>query len=110
MTIVVTRNVSNRVRGFLASSLLELAPGVYAGARITPAIRERVWRVLEEWFSKESEASIVMLWADSQAPGGQAVRVLGVPPVALVELDGIILARRRAGGGDSGPPSEAGAS
>ena len=28
MTVVVARNVSPRVRGFLASAMLELAPGV----------------------------------------------------------------------------------
>ena len=96
MTVVVTRNVSDRVRGFLASSMLELAPGVYSGARLSPAVRDRIWKVLDEWFPMETEASIVMLWDDHQAPGGQAVRVLGVPPVDLVEVDGLILARRPA--------------
>lgn len=43
MTVVVTRNVSDRVRGFLSSSMLELAPGVYSGARMSSAVRQRVW-------------------------------------------------------------------
>lgn len=94
MTIISTRNVSNRIRGFLSSSLLELAPGTYSGSRVSSAVRERIWRVLQQWFAAESNASIVLVWQDSQVPGGQSVRVLGAPPVSLVELDGIVLARR----------------
>lgn len=94
MTVVATRNVSDRVRGFLASVMLELAPGVYSAPRISPAVRERIWTVLAEWFPNETEASIVMVWSERSLPGGQAVRVLGVAPLDLVEVDGMILARR----------------
>jgi CRISPR-associated protein Cas2 len=94
MTIVVTRNVSDRMRGFLASSMLELAAGVYSAPRVSPAVRERVWETIEEWFTYEKDASIIMLWEDPQKPGGQSVRVLGSPPIDLVELDGIVIARR----------------
>lgn len=93
-TIIVTRNVSDRVRGFLASSMLELAPGVYCGFRLSPAVRERIWDTLEDWFRAEVDASLVMLWRDPSLPGEQAVRVLGVPTVDLIEHDGMILARR----------------
>ncbi len=94
MTIVVTRNVSDRARGFLASSLLELAPGVYSAPRINPGVRERIWQVLSDWFPAEVGASIVMVWADSSVPGGQNVQTLGIPPVTLIELDGLVVARR----------------
>lgn len=94
MTVVVTRNVSPRVRGFLASVMLELAPGVYSAPRISPAVRERVWKVLEDWFPNEQDASVVMVWQEREVPGGQAVRVLGEPPIDLIEVDGLILARR----------------
>lgn len=94
MTMVVTRNVSDRIRGFLASSMLELGPGVYSAPRLSVAVRERIWDVVSEWFLLEREASVVMVWADSQVPGGQNVRVLGVPPVELVEVDGLIVTRR----------------
>lgn len=94
MTVIVTRNVSARVRGFLASSMLELAPGVYCGARLSVAVRDRIWTVLKEWFPAERDASIVMVWREPKMPGGQAVKVLGVPPIDLVELDGIVLTMR----------------
>lgn len=94
MTVVVTRNVSDRMRGFLASSMLELAAGVYSAPRLSVAVRGRIWSVLQGWWPYEKEASVVMIWADSGIPGGQAVRTLGVPPIDLVEIDGIVLARR----------------
>lgn len=94
MTLAVTRNVSNRMRGFLASSMLELAPGVYSAPRLSPAVRDRIWAVLEDWFRAEKEASVVMVWQDANMPGGQNVKTLGLPPVELVELDGLIVTRR----------------
>lgn len=94
-TLVVTRNVSDRTRGFLASSLLEVAPGVYFGARVSVAVRERVWTVLAQTWHAEVDASVVMVWRDPQAPSEHSVRTLGLPPVDLVEVDGLVLARRR---------------
>jgi len=94
MTVVVTRNVSDRVRGFLASSMLELAPGVYSAPRISPAVRERIWCVLSGWFPNETQASIVMVWANSEMPGGQSLLTLGCPPIRITEIDGLLTARR----------------
>jgi len=94
MTVVVTRNVSSRVRGFLASAMLELAPGVYSAPRISPAVRDRVWDVLKDWFPNERDASLIMIWQERDVPGGQAVRTLGSPPIDFVNVDGLVLARR----------------
>lgn len=94
MTVVVTRNISPRIRGFIASAMLEMAPGVYSAPRLNPAVRERLWAVLEEWFVYEQEASIIMLWGDHTLPGNQNVKTLGVPPIELVEVDGIIISKR----------------
>jgi CRISPR-associated protein Cas2 len=94
MTVVVTRNVSARVRGFLASVMLEVAPGVYSAPRISPAVRQRIWEVLADWFPNEQEASIVMLWQERELPGGQAVRTLGSPPIRFFDVDGLMLAQR----------------
>ncbi len=94
MTIMVTRNVSDRIRGFLSSSMLELAPGVYSAPRLSPAVRERIWKILAEWFNYETEASAIMVWADPTMPGGQDVRTIGLPPIKLVEIDGLIVSHR----------------
>ena len=42
MTVVVTRNVAPRFRGFLASVMLEIAPGVYTAPEMSKGVRERV--------------------------------------------------------------------
>lgn len=96
MTVVVTRDVAARIRGFLASTMLELAPGVYSAPRLSKAVRERIWSVLKEWFSAGRQCgSIIMLWEDNSLPSGQSVETLGLPPIDLVELDGIILSRKQ---------------
>lgn len=99
MTVLVTRNASARVRGFLASVMLEIAPGVYSSPRISPAVRSRIWTVLAGWHPYESTSSIVMLWQERSEPGGQAVCTLGTPPIEFVNVDGLVLARRRQGAG-----------
>lgn len=98
MTVMVTHNAPSRMRGFLASTMLEVTPGVYVGPRISPAVRERIWTVVEEWFENANQASVVMIWQDKEVPGGQAVRTLGVPPISLVDVDGMVLARRNSRG------------
>ena len=94
MTVVVTRNVSSRIRGFLASSMLEMAPGVYSAPQISAAVRDRIWSVLNEWFYADQDASIIMLWEDTSHAGGQSARVLGLPPVKLIDIDGLLIAHR----------------
>ena len=94
MTVVVTRDVAPRTRGFLASCMIEIAPGVYTAPRLSRSVRERVWKVIEEWFLELGGQSIVMTWQDSRELGGQGVRVLGAPPVKLVDQEGLVLSRR----------------
>jgi CRISPR-associated protein Cas2 len=94
MTVVVTRNVPDRYRGFLASCMLELAPGVYTSPQMSKAVRDRVWAVCCEWAGVlPDESGVLMTWQDKQMPSGQAVLVLGWPKKELVELDGLWLDR-----------------
>ena len=94
MTVIVTRDVAPRIRGFLASCMIEIAPGVYTSPRLSVAVRERIWAVVAEWFEELGGRCIVMTWQDTRAPSGQTVRVVGEPPVELVDHDGVILSRR----------------
>lgn len=94
MTVVVTRNVPGRFRGFLASAMCEISPGIYSSPRMTRAVRERVWTVMEEWFRPGSEESVVMTWREPDLPGGQAYLALGVPRKDLRDHHGVFLARR----------------
>ncbi len=93
MTVVVTRSVSGRMRGFLASCMLEVAPGVYCAPRMSRGVRDRVKSVLDGWFPAERDASLVLLWADGSMPAGQGVYVLGTPPYELLDYDGFIVSR-----------------
>ena len=94
MTVVVTRNISSRSRGFLASTMLEISPGVYSAPQLSPAVRDRIWSVITDWFAAEKDASVVMLWADPGQAGGQSVKTLGLPPIELTEVDGLIVSLR----------------
>lgn len=93
MTVVVTRNAPERARGFLASCMCEIAPGVYTGPSMTPSVRKRVWEVMNEWWPNFTDWSVVMTWPDNRCVGGQAFRVLGAPRNQLVERDGVFLVR-----------------
>ena len=94
MTLVVTRNVESRVRGFLASAMLEIAGGVYAAPNLTPPVRERIWEVLVKWRVGTREDGAVMLWPDSQKPGGLSIQMLGEPLLELHETAEVVLTRR----------------
>ena len=95
MTVVVTVNVEGRYRGFLASAMLEIAPGVYTAPRMTAGIRERIWDVLARWHGELGQGSIVMTWRDPEAVGEQRIRTLGEAPKEIVDADGVYLVKYR---------------
>ena len=94
MTVIVTRDVEDRYRGFLSSVMLELAPGVYTGPRMSRGVRERVWQVLSAWHADLQRGAITMTWREAGMPGGQAVLTLGTPRRDLADVDGVLLVRR----------------
>lgn len=95
LVVVVTRDVADRYRGFLASVMLEIAPGVYVSPRMNDGVRSRTWKVMTEWHGSEPAGSIVMVWRDANEIGGVGINTLGTPPKELIELDGLWITRRR---------------
>jgi CRISPR-associated protein Cas2 len=95
LTLVVTRDVEARYRGFLTSVMLEIAPGVYVSPRMTAAVRTRVWGVVSEWWFALGRGSIVMLWRDTASAGDLQIEVLGEPPKEIVDADGVLLVKRK---------------
>jgi CRISPR-associated protein Cas2 len=94
MTVVVTSAVPDRFRGFLASAMLEVAPGVYTAPKMSKAVRDRIWSVCEEWSAEVGlQGFVVMTWVDGTQPSGQGLRTLGRAARELVELDGVWLVR-----------------
>jgi len=95
MTVVVTRNVPDRYRGFLASCMREIGPGVYTSPTMTEGVRERVWEVLTEWSEAlPADAGVLLTWRDRKEPSRQAIRTIGWPRSDIADRDGIWLARR----------------
>lgn len=95
LVTIVTRDVADRYRGFLASVMLEVAPTVYVSPRMNPGIRIRVWKVLSGWHADEPRGSITMVWRDLNEIGGVGISSLGEPSRELVEVDGIWLVKKR---------------
>jgi CRISPR-associated protein Cas2 len=95
LTVVVTRDVEGRYRGFLGSLMLEVAPGIYVGPRLSKATRERILAVLTDWHAVLGNGSITVVWRAAGQPGGIALRVFGEPPKDIAEADGLLLMRRR---------------
>ncbi|MDR5748105.1 type I-E CRISPR-associated endoribonuclease Cas2e [Caballeronia sp. LZ029] len=94
LVVVVTRDVADRFRGFLASVMLEVSAGVYVAPRMNKGVRERTWSVLADWHGHEPRGSVVMAWRDLDAVGGIGTAQLGAPPRALVDVDGMYIVRR----------------
>ena len=93
MTVIVTVNVEARYRGFLASAMLEIAPGVYTSPNMTSGIRQRIWEVLRRWYYELGQGAIVMTWRDLSGVGDQQVRTLGEAPKEIVDADGVYLVK-----------------
>jgi CRISPR-associated protein Cas2 len=93
-TVVVTRDVEDRYRGFLGSLMLELSPGVYAQARLSAGVRGRILSVLSEWHGQLRRGSIVVCWPEPAGQGGLGLRTFGEPPKDVVGYDGMLLLRR----------------
>jgi len=82
LTVIVTRDVEPRYRGFLASAMLEVAPTVYIHPRLSVGVRDRIWSVLADWYATLRSGSIVLAWSDPTQTGGIGIRVLGLPRTA----------------------------
>jgi CRISPR-associated protein Cas2 len=94
LVVIVTRDVADRFRGFLASTMLEIAPTVYLSPRMSAGVRSRIWDVLSDWHGAEPRGSIVMVWRDVNQTGGVGIANLGSLPRELVEIDGLWLTKR----------------
>lgn len=95
MTVIVTRNAPERYRGFLASCMLEVAPGVYTSPRMSDGVRDRVWEVCSEWSDAlPADGGVLLTWRSAQEPSGQGLRVIGWAKSDIVDHDGIWVARR----------------
>lgn len=94
LTVLITRDVEDRYRGYLSSAMLEASAGVYFSDRLSPRARETLWSTVERWYAQLGRGSLQMIYVDSKAEGGIAVRSLGTPSRHVVRLDGLMLMHR----------------
>lgn len=94
LTVIITRDVESRYRGFLTSVMLEISAGVYVAPDMSSGVRERVWDVLANWWETLRRGSLVMVWRDKTAAGHLRIETLGEPPKTIVDADGILLVKR----------------
>ena len=94
LTVIVTRDVEARYRGFLTSVMLEISAGVYVAPEMSSAVRDRVWNVLTEWWNALGRGSLVMVWRDRTATGHLRIETLGEPPKKIVDAGNILLVKR----------------
>ncbi|MHC0053649.1 type I-E CRISPR-associated endoribonuclease Cas2e [Actibacterium sp. D379-3] len=94
LTMIVTRDVEMRYRGFLTSVMLEIAPGVYVAPDMSAGVRDRVWSVMTDWWSTLGRGSLTLVWRDTSAPGNLSIRNLGEPAKSIVDADGVLLVKR----------------
>lgn len=95
LTMIVTRDVEARYRGFLTSVALEVSAGVYVAPDMSAGVRGRVWSVLSDWWSTLQRGAVVMVWRDTKATGHLQIETLGEPPKDIVDADGILLVKRK---------------
>jgi len=95
MTCVVTRNVAERFRGLLASSMLEIAPGIYVSPRMSVRVREQLWQILGDWSELlASDSGLLMIWPEREHASGLGMKILGWPKAEVMDYEGVFLVRR----------------
>jgi CRISPR-associated protein Cas2 len=78
--MLATSDVADRFHGFLAPVMLEVLVILFVSPRMSKAVRERTWAVLEDWHGHDPRGTIVMVWRDLNAIGGIGLAHLGTPP------------------------------
>lgn len=94
LTVVITRDVEDRYRGLLSSTMLEAAPGVYVSRVLSARARDTIWQVVCDWHARLRRGSITLLFLDGREDGGIAVRSVGTPARRPVRIDGALLMHR----------------
>ena len=95
LTVIITRDVEARYRGFLTSVMLEISPGVYVAPRMSAGVRQRVWSVVSDWWQTLRRGALVMVWRDQKEVGNLRIETLGDPPKEIVDADGVLLVKRK---------------
>ena len=94
LTIIITRDVQERYRGYLRSAMLEIDAGVFVSAQLNRDVRDRLWKVLKDWFQVLQRGSIVMIWRDKEVSSNIGLRTLGTSRRDIINIHDFLLTRR----------------
>ena len=86
MTTIITENVAPRLRGYLATWMVELRAGVYVG-NLSKRKREELWTAI---VIAVADGSCVMVWATNTEPRYD-FQMVGDNQRSEVEFDGLKL-------------------
>lgn len=92
MTVIVTENVPDRLRGRLTVWFIEVRAGVYIG-NPTKKHRDAIWKMLVDQVN-EYHGNVVMAWQSNNEVGFE-YDMIGDNHRAMVRLDGIALVLRK---------------
>ncbi len=93
LTLIVTRDVEARYRGFLRSAMLEVVAGIYVSTQLNVDARDRLFLVLENWYKDSMRGSIVMIWRDKDESSDIGLHQLGTTRKEICDVDGFLLTR-----------------
>ncbi len=94
LTVVVTRNVPDRLHGFLKSCMVELSAGVYITTFLGKRARDLVWAEIEPFGNHD--CSVVMVSEDQQRTERCQVRSTGTPTRTIAMIDGMLVSGKPA--------------
>jgi len=86
---MILEKAPTSLRGELSRWLIEPHTGVFVG-HLSARVRDELWA---KACRKSWDGSVVQVWSDTTNPQGYRYRVFGAPNRALVDFEGIALAR-----------------
>ena len=88
MLVIVTENVPDRLRGYLARLLLEIRAGVYIG-KYSVRVREELWKNIN---TEIGDGNAVMAWS-TNSEAGYKFDTCGENRRIPIEIDGLPLVK-----------------
>lgn len=87
MIVICLADTADRFHGFLRSVMLNVHPGVYVSMDLDAGSRDRVWKILEDWWQAEPRGLAVMIYRDKSKPMEMDFRTLGSPKRMIVDYE-----------------------
>ena len=94
MVVICVSDVADRFHGFLRSVMLNPHPGVYVAMDLDAGARDRVWKVIEEWWEAEPRGMGVLIVRNKEKTGMMELKSFGATKREITEYDEIYAVKR----------------